>query len=153
MTTLVGTQNKFEDALYELCELDFDAVEAYEAAVNRLKKESFKQKLMEFKKDHERHITEISTLLEKHQVKAPEGPSLKGLLTQGKVVFANLIDDEAILKAMLTNEEDTNTAYERLNSHKEKWEDASDVLKKGLADEQKHKQWLELILKELNKGN
>jgi rubrerythrin len=148
MTTLVGTQNKFEDALYELCELDFDAVEAYEAAINRLKKESFKQKLMEFKKDHERHITEISTLLEEHQIKAPEGPSLKGLLTQGKVIFTNLIDDEAILEAMLTNEEDTNTAYERLNSHLGKWEDASDVLKNGLADEKKHKQWLELILKE-----
>ena len=37
MTTLVGTQTKFVKAVRELVELDFDALEAYNAAINRLK--------------------------------------------------------------------------------------------------------------------
>ena len=42
MATLVGTQTKFVDALKELAELDHDAIEAYEAAINRLENEFYK---------------------------------------------------------------------------------------------------------------
>ncbi|AFC70705.1 hypothetical protein MC5_01535 [Rickettsia australis str. Cutlack] len=35
MTTLVRTQNNFADAIKELVELDYDAIEAYKAAINR----------------------------------------------------------------------------------------------------------------------
>lgn len=148
MTTTVGTQKKFEDALYELCELDYDAAEAYEAAINRLETEEYKAKLRDFKSDHQRHITDICTLLKEHQAESPEGPSLKCLLTQGKVVLGQLFGDTSILKAMLTNEMDTNTAYERLNVHPEKWIEANAILTRGLDDERRHKQWLETILKE-----
>lgn len=147
MTTAVGTQTKFEDALYELCELDYDAVEAYEAAINRLEKEDYKATLRDFKNDHQRHIEEIRKLLETHQAKIPEGPSLKGLLTQGKVVLGNLFGDNSILTAMLSNEMDTNKAYERLNTHTEKWMDAIDTLARGLEDERRHKEWLEMVIK------
>ncbi len=36
MSTLVGTQDSFAKALCSLIELDFDMIEAYEAAINRL---------------------------------------------------------------------------------------------------------------------
>jgi rubrerythrin len=147
MTTLVGTQKEFVDALYELCELDYDAVDAYQAAIERLDDTTYRNKLMEFKQDHERHIRDISHILRKHNVKAPEGSSAKRLLTQGKVVLANLLGDETILRAMLSNEIDTNTAYERLNNRTDEWEDAKEILARGLEDEKKHKAWLETILK------
>lgn len=147
MVTAVGTQSKFDKALYELCELDYDAVEAYEAAINRLEKEDYKAHLREFKQDHEQHIREICDLLQKHNLKVPEGPSAKALLTQGKVVLAQLIGDTNILKAMLSNEIDTNTAYERLTMHAEKWEEAEELLTRGLQDERKHKEWLEAIVR------
>lgn len=51
--------------------------------------------------------------------------------------------DKAILQAMLSNEEDTNTAYERLNNHTDKWDDAEKILEQGFKDEQKHKKWIE----------
>jgi rubrerythrin len=146
MVTMVGTQVRFDEALYELCELDYDAIEAYKAAINRLENKEYVSKMEEFKQDHQQHVQEISNLLRKHQAKAPDGPSPKNILTQGKVVLANLLGDQAILKAMLSNEQDTNTAYERLNDHEEKWEDSLDILKKGLADEKRHKQWIQLTL-------
>lgn len=146
MTTRVGTQDEFVDALFELCELDYDAVEAYQAAINRLDDDSYKIQLSKFKTDHERHIREISAILSKHNAKVPDGPSAKHFLTQGKMVLANLFGDEAILKAMLSNEQDTNLAYERLNSRKDEWDDAKEILQRGLEDEHHHKSWIEQAL-------
>lgn len=146
MTTMVGTQDKFVDALYDLCELDYDAVEAYATAINRLDNLEYKQRLSEFRGDHERHITDIQAILARHDAKIPKGPSAKHLLAQGKVVLADLLGDEHILKAMLSNEIDTNTAYERLNSRADEWQDAKDILHRGLEDERKHKAWIENTL-------
>lgn len=143
MATLVGTQKEFHDALYALCELDYDAVEAYKAAINRLENEIYKNTLSDFMNDHIRHIEELTSLLKTHNHPAPEGPDMKQYLAQGKVVLANLMGDKAILKAMITNEEDTNTAYERLTQHAGKWSDASIILANGLNDEKRHKEWLE----------
>lgn len=101
-----------------------------------------------FKTDHERHVKELNELLSKHNKKTVKGPSSKQWLTKGKVILADLVDDKAILYAMHTNEEDTNTAYERLNEYNNKWHDASKTLKQDLLDEQKHKRWIEKQLEE-----
>lgn len=144
MVTFVGNQENFADALKELTELDYAAVEAYEAAIERLENPQYKKKLQEFKMDHERHIKELSDLLEKSNHEAPQGSPLgKELLTKGKVILANLAGDKAILNAMKSNEIDTNTAYERMNDRQDKWSDAKDILSRGLQDERTHKEWLE----------
>lgn len=146
MVTLVGIQPDFIDALQALVELDFEAAEAYEAAIKRLENNNFKQQLAEFKSDHERHIKELSTLLRQERQPYPDGPSLKKILTKGKVILANLMGDKAILKAMCSNETDTNTAYERIILHKSMRPEFSDVLQRGLNDEKKHKAWLEQMI-------
>lgn len=146
---MVGTQADFSKALYQLCELDFDAIDAYQAAVERLKNPSYKLQLTEFKADHIRHTQELIALLTSKNKEFPAGPDFtKGLLAKGKVVIANLAGDTGILKAMKTNEDDTNTAYERLNSHMDKWPEAVAVLQRGLADEQRHRAWIENVLAE-----
>ena len=63
MVTIVGMQGDFASALKDLVELDYDAVEAYEAAINRLDDEEYKDVLKTFKEDHERHISELSDVL------------------------------------------------------------------------------------------
>ena len=77
---------------------------------------------------------------------------MKQILTQGKVVFANLLGDKAILKAMKTNEDDTNVAYERLNSHPGKLTEAIMALEQGLRDERRHRAWLINEIKESEKA-
>jgi rubrerythrin len=144
MATLVGTQSNFVDALKELIELDYDAVEAYEAAINRLENKEYKSQLTNFRDDHKRHVKELSALMKKHNEEAPTGPDMsKQWLAKGKVVLANMVGDKTILAAMKTNEDDTNTAYERLCKHKERWDDAMDILNRGLADEKTHRAWIE----------
>jgi rubrerythrin len=146
MVTMVGKQAEFGNAVIELIELEYDATEAYEAAISRIENTVYKGKLSEFLNDHRRHIEELSLLLKKHGYAVPQRGILeKSWLTKGKVVLANLIGDATILSAMLSNEKDTNTAYERMNERTDKWDDAKDILQRGLEDERRHKNWCEMI--------
>jgi len=145
MATLVGTQSSIVDAIQDLVELDYDAVEAYAAAIKRIDNESYKAQLREFKADHERHIKELSELLRRRGEDVPEGPSGKQWLTKGKVVIANLVGEKAILMAMKSNEVDTNTAYERMVNRKDKWADLLNIVDRGLQDERRHKAWFESV--------
>lgn len=147
MTTLVGTQNSFSDAVKALMELDYDAIEAYEAAINRLENQNFINKMEEFKRDHERHVRDLTALIRDHDETPPEGPSMKQWITKGKVVVAELLGDKAILEAMHSNELDTNTAYDRLFGRTDLWENARETLRKGVEDERRHKQWLESTIR------
>lgn len=147
MTTFVGSQSDFVTAIKELIELDYDAIEAYEVACNNLTNNDYKSKFKEFGKDHEKHVKELTELLTKHNATAPTGPSSgKQWLTKGKVILGSLFGDNNILKAMLSNEIDTNVAYERMRMHENIWEDAKNILNSGLEDEKKHKAWIENIV-------
>jgi ferritin-like metal-binding protein YciE len=147
MVTFVGTQENFADALKELLELEFAASEAYQAAIERLKSITYREKLQKFQNDHERHIKEISDLLEKNNQVLPQAVGMgKQLLAKGKVILANMIGDDTILRAMKSNEIDTNSAYERMNDREDIWPDAHEIIKRGLHDERIHKEWLEATL-------
>lgn len=143
MVTFVGNQKNFGEALKELVELEYAAVEAYKTAIERVEKKEYKEKMQEFLRDHERHIQEVSGVLKKKNEEPPKGPNLgKELITTGKVLLANMIGDGTILTAIKSNETDTNTAYERLNNREDIWPEVKDFLKQGLEDERKHKSWL-----------
>jgi rubrerythrin len=143
MVTKVGIKSDYANAIKDLLELDFDAIEAYEAAINRLQDQSYKSKLSEFKQDHVKHTEVLSSLLKTHEEEAPTSGSAKQYLAQGKVVLGGLIGDKMILLAMISNEIDTNTAYERVLYHEHRWADAVNIITEGLADERRHKTWLQ----------
>lgn len=149
MVTIVGMEGDFSSALTDLVELEYDAVEAYEAAINRLDNQEYRKKLISFKNDHMRHISELCELLKAHMITPPTGPSLgKQWLAKGKVILGNLVGDLAILRAMRSNEIDTNVAYERIKAREDSWPDSRDMIDRGFADEQRHKKWLEDILED-----
>ena len=72
----------------------------------------------------------------------PAGGDIKSMLTQGKVVMAGLVGDEAVLRAMRTNEADTNTAYEGAVQFPDLHSGIRDMLEAGLADERRHCAWI-----------
>ncbi len=146
MTTFVGMQSNFLDAIANLMELEYDAIEAYEVAIEKLSNQVYKDKLSEFLEDHKMHVEKLGVALRAHHVDPPEGPSMaKQWITKGKVIIANIFSDAAIMSAMLSNEIDTNTAYERINARDDKIEDILEIIKRGLEDERRHKAWLESI--------
>lgn len=148
MTTRVGLEPDFMTAIKDLIELDYDAIAAYDAAIDRLDKEGFRKAFRDFRKDHEKHIEGLSAFLKSKEEVPPTGPSAKSYLTQGKVILANLMGDLTILKAMRTNEIDTTTAYERINIHKGIPKEIRGILKQGLEDERRHLAWLEETFEE-----
>jgi uncharacterized protein (TIGR02284 family) len=142
MATTIGTEDKLEDLLTDLIQLDYDAADAYQAAIDRVQDTGFRSVLAAFKQDHLRHIEELGQFLTKMGKTPPEEGDMKSLLTQGKVILGGLMGDKAILQAMKTNEEDTNTAYERAVQHKEAGSDLHNALQHALGDERRHRDWM-----------
>ena len=142
MVTTVGTESSLEDLLQDLIQLDHDAVQAYEAAIDRLHYAGFREALKGFCQDHLRHIEELGAQLSGLGREPPKEGDMKSVLAKGKVVLAGLVGDKQMLQAMKTNEDDTNTAYERAVKHDETAGEVREALNRGLADERRHRDWM-----------
>jgi len=146
MATLVGTQKELSSLLNQLIELDFDAIEAYQAAVERIEAVADRTQLQWFMGDHERHVRELTAFVQQMGETPATKADIKQVLTKGKVVIAGLLGDRAILMAMKTNEDDTNTAYERAVRRNDLPIAVRTVLERNLADERRHRSWIEARL-------
>jgi hypothetical protein len=107
MVTTVGAETHIVDLLSDLIQLDYDAADVYQAAIDRIGNRQFAAALSAFREDHLQHVAELSTILTAMGQMPPEQGDMKSLLTRGKVVLGGLIGDRAILEAMRTNGADT----------------------------------------------
>lgn len=74
---------------------------------------------------------------------------MKRMLTEGKVVIAGLGGDKAVLRAMQANEKVTNKAYEKALEANEIDAATQETLQNNLADERRHKAWIDETIEEL----
>ena len=79
-----GTESTIEDLLEDLIALDYDAADAYQAAVDRLNDSRYRSRLTEFKGDHLRHVEELGEVLSRMGRTPPSGGDMKNILTSGK---------------------------------------------------------------------
>ena len=135
--------------LKELVHLDYDAIKAYEAAIDRLEEPEFKSKLSEFCSDHRAHVEKLGAHLTAMGEEPPEGGDWKQVLTKGKVVIAEIAGDKAILIAMRANEEVTNKTYEHALEHSDASGPVRETLAANLADERRHREWLKTTIDRL----
>ncbi len=143
-------EDNFIQELKDLVCLDYAAVEAYHAALSKLKNDKYKNTLEGFKNNHELHIRNISQFLREKGYHCPTGPGMKLLLSQGKVILATFAGDVAILKALRSNEFVTNDAYENINTYNEVPNNLKKILLEGYEDEKKHLFWIEDELEEIS---
>jgi uncharacterized protein (TIGR02284 family) len=143
MVTTVGTASDVVDMLNDLIQLDFDAIQAYEAAIVRIENSEQQRQLQAFRDDHKRHTEELGRVVKGLGAEPASSASMKQVLTVGKVAFADMMGDRAVLQAMKTNEDDTNTAYERAASRSDLPPDAVPVIQSALGDERRHRDWIE----------
>lgn len=149
MATATATDSKeIISDLSDLIQLDYDAIAAYKSAIERLDKAEYKAKLTEFMGDHERHVKELGKAVRDEGGTPPTGGDALMILTKGKVVIAGLVGDKAILMAMRANEEVTNTKYEDAVETGYP-EQVQALLRKGLADERRHRAWIIATLEKL----
>jgi len=142
MVTTVGHESDLKDLLWDLIRLDYDAIDAYDAAIERLEDSRAREALASFRKDHERHIEDLTPHLSGMGSDVPSSSGPKSLLTQGKVRFANIGGDSALLTAMATNEVETEAAYRTASARTDINDQLRAKLEQGMVDEARHKQWM-----------
>jgi len=146
MTTPIGAQKHLVDLLDALVELDYDAIEAYRAAIERLDEVNDKEQFRSFLADHERHVRDLGPFVERLGKQPSKGPDMRKWLTKGRVVIMGLAGTGAVLHAMKANEDETNAAYERATNRSDVPSDVLAVLRRNLADERRHRAWIEARL-------
>ena len=134
------------EKLNDLIQLDYDAVGAYEAAIDRIDVESIRSSLREFQNDHRRHIQELSAQVRSLGGTPKERPDMKGFVLKGFTAITSMMGNEAALRAMQGNEKLTNTSY--ANALRESWsEPVRQLLERNYHDEQRHLAYIEDALR------
>lgn len=62
MGTTVGKESKLENLLYGLMRLEYDAIAAYELAIDRLRESKLRSAMANFNEDHLRHVRELGEI-------------------------------------------------------------------------------------------
>ncbi|MCE7029236.1 DUF2383 domain-containing protein [Jiella avicenniae] len=143
MATTVGQEREIETLVQDLITLERDAIAAYESTIEKLSAAALSSQVAEFKRDHLQHLDVLNEMAAELDIPAPSEGDAKQMLTTGKIALARLLGDKTILKAMKTNEDDTVTAYSRAVNHPEAVEKSRAFFSKALADEERHRAWME----------
>jgi len=144
MVTTVGTESDIRTLVSDFIQLEHDAIAAYKTCIEKLDAPHRKERIGEFLADHERHLTELHDIARTVGADVPREGSAKSMLTTGKVKLADMAGgDDAVLRAMSTNETDTVTAYERGMKHADLDVAQRAVFERAHSDEQRHKSWME----------
>lgn len=100
--------------LNELAQLDYDAVQAYEQAIEKIDDLDIKSDLEQFRADHQRHIVDLHQVIRDLGGEPEEtGRDLKGVLIEGMTKLRSVTGTVGALKAMRMNEKLTNRSYEK----------------------------------------
>jgi rubrerythrin len=135
-------EKKVLNELKSLTHLDIDAVHAYTAAIDRIDLADVKEKLTQFRGDHERHISDLSALILLMGEEAPKRTlDFKGFLIEGFTAIRSMIGNESAIRAMKGNEELTNRTYGRALDL-ELPENVRVVVKRGFDDETRHLEYI-----------
>jgi uncharacterized protein (TIGR02284 family) len=136
---------KIVEELNELIRYDYDAIGAYNSAIDDTKELAVREPLKEFRSDHERHVLELSAIVRGLGGQAAEKPDFKGMLRKTMTKVAGLGGTELILKAMRSNEDVLVKTYAHHFSL-DFPDDIKEVIRRNYGDEQRHLAWVESAL-------
>jgi rubrerythrin len=108
--------NDIIEELNKLVQLDYDASKTYEQALQHIDEgdAEIRADLESFRRDHLRHIEELSAVVEEHGGAPLEpGRDVKGVLLEGMTKLRSVTGTLGALKAMRMNEKLTNRSYDR----------------------------------------
>lgn len=152
----MGTSAKSDAALLadlnDLLQLDRDAVQAYKLAEKGLKSDEHRAAIARFRGDHERHIEELTRLIEHRGGRPAPLPHMSSspfkLAAQG---LGDLGSDTAVLLAFKSNERLSRDKYQRA-ANAGYPADAQAVVQRGADDESAHYAWVQETLEQLGAG-
>jgi rubrerythrin len=138
--------------LNDLLQLDHDALQAYSLAIATLADEALRETLIDYREDHERHVRDLTALIEAHggtPVALPHLPTgLFKLAVQASGIAGG---DRGILLAFEANEGQVRRKYER-HAARPHAADVAEVLARNARDEEKHHIWAAEALRRMGAG-
>jgi uncharacterized protein (TIGR02284 family) len=129
------------EELNELIRIDRDALGAYTEAIDAVREPAVRDPLTRFREDHERHVSALSEVVRRLGGKPAAGVDLKGMLRKTLTKVAGLVGAETVLKAMKSNEEAINQAYER-RSTMDFPSEVRELVQRNYEDERRHLAWV-----------
>jgi rubrerythrin len=149
----VGDRQGLVAELNDLIQLDYDAVRAYDVAIEHLESEARRATLMRFREDHLRHIRDLGALVTRYGGTPADGPQgtsgLFGLMMQHE---GRIGGDRTMLLAFKANEARMRDKYlERARQAHSP--DVATVLQRNARDELRHYAWAEQILVAMGAGD
>ncbi|HEX7089834.1 MAG TPA: ferritin-like domain-containing protein [Longimicrobiales bacterium] len=138
--------------LNDLLQLDHDAVQAYNIAIDCVSEERLREPLMAFRADHERHIQELTSL-----IRAQGGIPLEiahiptGMFKSAVQRAGATRGDRALLLTFKANERQVRDKYRR-HADRDHPPDVQAVLARAALDEERHYAWALEVLDELCAG-
>jgi len=142
------TKEEMIDHLSSLVKLDADAVRAYSQALEEIDIDTIKDRMTQFRDDHQRHVDEARGLIADLGGLAPaETKNISGFAVEGFTAVRSRGGAEAALQAMQTNENQSHKFYDAAI----RWDLTSGPLalvKRNLQDEKMHLQYIQEALAE-----
>jgi len=137
------------DTLIELLELDADALELYDKALEHIDHPDIKAMIASIEADHERHIADLTQLvLDLGGEPPPAKVDFKGTMLKAMTALRSASGTKGALKALRTDEKLTGKTYEKA-AEIEMPKPAAEVIARNLLDERSHLDAIEAILDEL----
>jgi len=138
--------------LNDLLRLDFDAIAAYTVAIERVESVTYRETLEGFRRDHERHVRELSELVRGAGGTPAEAPHVPTGAFKLAVQAAGAAgSDRALILAFKANEGQSVEKYRR-HAERPHSPGVAEVLRRAARDEEKHYEWAETRLKRLDAG-
>lgn len=135
--------NEIVKELRSLCQLDIDAIHAYNECLNHIDITEVKKNVEQFRADHERHVKDLSALIHSFKEKAPEfSPDLKGYMLDIFSKIRSLTGTEGALKSLRGGENLTNKRYARA-IELDFPANIKNVIAANYKDEQRHLKYVE----------
>lgn len=124
--------------LNSLIKLDIDAVSAYNQTIDQVQESDIRERFIQYRDDHERHIAVLSEVVRSLGEKPPErSKDFRGFLIQGFTTIMGLGSTQPALQAMENNEKLTNKKYKEATG----WDldlEMRKIIDGAYEDEQKH---------------
>lgn len=138
--------------LNDLIRLDFDAIGSYSLAIEQVESTTYRETLEGFRRDHERHVRELTELVRAAGGTPAEGPHVSTAdVKLAAQAMGAMGGDRAVILAFKANEGESVAKYgaaaERPHSDR-----VREVLARAARDEEKHYEWAESRLKRLDAG-
>ncbi len=146
--------DQLKNNIRDLIQLDIDAAEAYQQAIEKIDDESIRETIERFQGDHERHVESLSGELTKLGGEPPERQAdIQGKLLSGMTSLRSITGTSGALSAMQTNEELTNRRYREATEWSTEAQipfELRRVILKNYDDERRHLQYINDTLRVLS---